>query len=72
MIIHKCDFCGKNFDHWDIQEGFGLHFPRVGYGSKYDEMSIEVDLCCDCFDKMMAEYVEPRLKFKDNAIKEYC
>ena len=21
MIIHKCDFCGKDFDQWDIQEG---------------------------------------------------
>ena len=64
MIIHKCDFCGKDFDHWDIQEGFGFHFPRIGYGSKYDEMSIEIDLCCNCFDKMIQEYVEPRLKLK--------
>ena len=31
MIIHKCAFCGKDFDKWDIQEGFGFHFPRIGY-----------------------------------------
>lgn len=39
---------------------------------RYDEMSIEIDLCCNCFDKMMKEYVEPKLKFKNEAIKDYC
>lgn len=72
MIIHKCDFCGKDFRDWDTQEGFGFHHPHIGYGSNYDGMSINIDLCCDCFDEMIKEYVEPRLKFKDNAIKDYC
>ena len=53
-----CNFCGKEFDEWDNQEGFGFTH-RVGFGSKFDGQVIEVDLCCDCFDKMMEEYVFP-------------
>lgn len=25
-----CNICGKKFDMWDQQEGFGLHY-QVGY-----------------------------------------
>lgn len=62
MKIFKCDFCGKELDELDTQEGFGFHHPHIGYGSQYDGESIDIDLCCDCFDKMMEEYVEPKLK----------
>lgn len=44
--------CGKQFDIWDEQENFGIHH-LVGYGSKYDGERIEMDLCCDCFDKII-------------------
>ena len=54
-----CNFCGKEFDEWDRQEEFGFTFPRVGFGSTFDGCEITVDLCCDCFDKMMEEYVLP-------------
>lgn len=37
---------------WDEQEAFGLH-TRVGYGSKLDGDNVELDLCCECFDKLM-------------------
>lgn len=37
-----CDFCGKEFDLWDI----------------------DVNLCTDCFNKMMDEYILPRCKNK--------
>ena len=47
---------------WDTQEGFGLHYPAVGYGSEFDGKSIELDLCCDCFDKLMNDYIIPRCK----------
>lgn len=70
MKIHKCDLCGKFFNAYDEQEEFGLHYCHIGYGSKYDSCDIDIDMCCDCFDKMMEEYVEPRLKFKDSAIKQ--
>ena len=71
MKIHKCDLCGKTFNAFDEQEYFGLHYHNVGYGSKYDGCHIDIDMCCGCFDKMMTEYIEPKLKFKDLAIRDY-
>lgn len=62
MKIFKCDFCGKELDQYDTQENFGFHHSHIGYGSQYDGENIDIDLCCDCFDKMMEEYVEPKLK----------
>lgn len=46
-----CNMCGKQFDLWDEQEKFGFHY-HVGYGSKHDGETIDVDLCCDCFDQV--------------------
>ena len=70
MRLHKCDLCGKFFNAYDEEEKFGLHYSNVGYGSRYDECHIDIDMCCDCFDKMMVEYIEPKLKFKDAAIRD--
>ena len=56
-----CNICGKKFDMWDEQENFGLHY-HVGYGSKFDTNIIDCDLCCNCFDKLMNEYIIPRSK----------
>ncbi len=67
MIIYKCDLCGKVFSVWDEQNSFGLHY-HAGYGSKHDGEHINVDMCCDCFDKLMTEYIEPKLKHI-NALK---
>jgi len=47
-----CNICGKIFDQWDEQEDFGLHC-NVGYGSTYDGDLIDLDMCCDCFDKLI-------------------
>lgn len=71
MRIHKCDLCGKFFNAYDEEEKFGLQYNNVGYGSRYDGCHIDIDMCCDCFDKMMTEYIEPKLKFKDTAIRGY-
>lgn len=60
MKIYKCDLCGKEFDEFDKQEGFGLHYDSIGYGSKYDGETIDVDMCCDCFDKMIDDYIIPQ------------
>ena len=64
MIIHKCDLCGKFLNEYDEQEKFGLHYDSIGYGSKYDGCNINIDMCCECFDKMMKDYIQPRLQFK--------
>lgn len=67
MKIIQCDFCGKELDVYDTQENFGFHHHHIGYGSQFDGESIDIDLCCDCFDKMMDEYVQPKLdKYKNS------
>lgn len=71
MRLHKCDLCGKFFNAYDEQEHFGLHYSNVGYGSRYDRCHIDIDMCCNCFDKMMEEYIEPKLKFEESAIRDY-
>ena len=63
MNIKVCDMCGKKFDMWDIQEGFGFSYS-VGYGSKHDGDNVSCDLCCDCFDKLLDEYLIPKCKHK--------
>lgn len=70
MKIHKCDLCGKFFNEWDNQEEFGLHYNNVGYGSQFDGFNIDIDMCCDCFDKMMVDYLIPKLKFRKTAIRD--
>lgn len=49
-----CNKCGKKFDMWDEQEGFSIR-TRCGYGTKYDGDEIELDLCCDCMEKLIDE-----------------
>ena len=58
MVITRCNFCEKEFNWFDNQEKFGIH-RHVGYGSKFDGDEIMVDLCCECFDVMMDEYILP-------------
>lgn len=53
-----CNMCGKDFDMWDTQENFGFHH-HVGYGSEFDGEVINLDLCCECFDKLMKEHILP-------------
>lgn len=51
-----CNVCGKEFDMWDEQEDLGLH-TRFGYGTKFDGDSIDLDICCNCFDKLMDKFI---------------
>ncbi len=62
MVKRICNMCGKEFDEWDTQEGFGIH-ASVGYGSGFDGTKIALDLCCDCFDKLMSDYIIPKCKY---------
>lgn len=48
----KCNICGKEFDIFDDQLEFGFH-KIVGYGSIHDCEEFNLDICCDCFDKIM-------------------
>lgn len=47
-----CNCCGKDMDFFDIQEDFTIS-RKVGYGSKYDMMIIDLRICGDCFDKIV-------------------
>lgn len=49
-ICHKC---GRELDVYDLQQGFGIH-TTCGYGSRYDLSEISLDLCCECFDDLVA------------------
>lgn len=55
-----CNMCGKEFDMCDEQEGRGVH-DQFGYGSKFDGDCIDLDLCCECFDKVV-ELIRPICK----------
>lgn len=44
-----CNVCGKEFSDYDEQERIGLH-SKIGYGSKHDGDTIDLDICYDCFD----------------------
>ncbi len=56
MQVIKCNVCGKEFDEWDRQEKFGFDL-WVGYGSKYDGEHLQADICCECFDQLMAQFI---------------
>jgi len=60
--MKMCNMCGKPFDTWDLQEDFSVDH-MVGYGSKFDESHVSFDLCCECFDKVMEEYIIPNCKY---------
>ena len=52
----KCNKCGKEFDIWDLQEDFTI-YRHLGYGTKYDGAKLELDLCCDCMEKLIDKCV---------------
>ena len=52
MNKKKCNMCGKEFDFWDEQENFCFEH-KVGYGSIHDGEQVSLNLCCDCFDKVI-------------------
>lgn len=56
-----CNLCGKEFDIWDSQENLGIHTGTIGYGSGHDGDKLELDLCCDCFDKVIDDLI-PKCK----------
>lgn len=52
-----CNKCGKELDFWDKQEAFSLH-QNLGYGTMYDGMRLELDLCCKCMEELIADCPE--------------
>jgi hypothetical protein len=62
-----CNMCGKTFDIWDNQENFSFDHC-IGYGSTHDLHRIKIDLCCQCFDKVV-DWILPQCKH--NPMSEY-
>lgn len=54
MITNEiiCNVCGKEFDAWDRKEDFSIH-KRCGYGTKYDGETINLDICCECMERLI-------------------
>ena len=62
-----CNMCGKAFNVWDNRENFSIdHY--IGYGSKYDLHRLQLNLCCECFDKAV-DWIIPQCKH--NPMSEY-
>lgn len=55
-----CNKCGKELDIWDKQEEFSLH-KNLGYGTAYDGMRLELDLCCKCMEELIVNCAETPL-----------
>ena len=56
-----CNMCGKTFDLWDHQENFCFDH-HIGYGSAHDFERIQLNLCCQCFDKVI-DWILPQCKY---------
>ena len=56
-----CNMCGKKFDFWDTQEGFSIN-ADLGYGTKFDGGTLELDLCCSCMEKIIESCAIPPVK----------
>lgn len=56
-----CNLCGKTFGIYDCKNivNFDTMLP---YGSKYDGMSFNIDLCPECCDKVI-DLIRPLCKF---------
>ncbi len=49
-----CNICGKPFDIFDRQAAFRIHNRQIGYGSIHDGQACDLNLCCACFDRLIA------------------
>ena len=51
--LTRCNVCGKTVEQvFEGQMVISIH-DRVGYGSKHDGSMLDLDICSDCFDKLI-------------------
>lgn len=56
--LTRCNVCGKTVEQvFENQMPISIH-DRVGYGSKHDGSMLDLDICCDCFDKLIEDFIE--------------
>lgn len=51
-----CNVCGKKFQEWDKENDIGIH-KQICYGSAFDGAVLDLDLCCECFDKLVRKFI---------------
>ena len=56
--IYKCNLCGKEMDNYSFCDSMALE-DMLGYESKFDGRTIELDLCPECVDKLIEQCVIP-------------
>lgn len=56
-----CNKCGKKMDVYDLQTGIRMH-DVLGYGSRYDGQTINLDLCSECTDELI-DYIKSAGKY---------
>ncbi len=66
-----CNKCGKKLDIWDTQGDFSIQ-RHLGYGSRYDGANLDLDLCCDCMDKIIEECAIPPIEMPRNDRGDDC
>ena len=54
--VRRCNRCGRKLTVYDEELGFAVH-TKMGYGSDYDGEIVELVLCCDCADDIIAECI---------------
>ena len=65
--LSRCTMCNKILNEWDRYGDFSCH-KWIGYGSKYDENRLDVELCSECFDKVVSFIVN---NSATNPLREY-
>ncbi len=50
----KCNICGEEFDVFDSHENFSIN-KYLGYGTKYDGDYLNLNICCDCMNKIIED-----------------
>ena len=65
-----CNYCGKELDLFDLQEDFSIHRQHIGYGSIHDGDNVDLQLCCDCFDKLVSECNVSPIEEVDDELRE--
>lgn len=60
MVTVICDMCGKRFNSWDEESSLTID-RRMGYGSKHDGEHVHIDICANCFDKLVDDVEKARI-----------
>ena len=65
--LTRCNVCGKTAEQvFEGQMLISIH-ERIGYGSEHDGSMLDLDICPDCFDKLIDGFTE---KCAVNPVKE--